>query len=102
MRPCEVAQNRYCLFVTVFASIDEWNESLGVSDSFHSSMLANTVTNRQYLFCATSQGRIFPSDAGHAPWTCPTIFSSLQNAGVNWKYYYSSGIFLAGFADWSN
>jgi phospholipase C len=74
----------------------------GVSDSFHSSMLANTVTNRQYLFCATSQGRIFPSDAGHAPWTCPTIFSSLQNAGVNWKYYYSSGIFLAGFADWSN
>jgi phospholipase C len=73
-----------------------------VSDSFHSSLLANTVPNRQYLFCATSQGRIFPSDAGHAPWTCPTIFSSLQNAGVNWKYYYSSGIFLAGFSDWSN
>ncbi len=73
-----------------------------VSDSFHSSLLANTVPNRQYLFCATSQGRIFPSDAGHAPWTCPTIFSSLQNAGVSWKYYYSSGIFLAGFADWSN
>jgi phospholipase C len=73
-----------------------------VSDTFHSSLLANTVPNRQYLFCATSQGRIFPSDAGHAPWTCPTIFSSLQNAGVNWRYYYSSGIFLAGFADWSN
>src|SRR6476659_3643237 len=31
------------------------------SDSFHSSLLANTVPNRQYMFCATSQGRIFPS-----------------------------------------
>ena len=30
------------------------------SDSFHSSLLANTVPNRQYMFCATSQGRIFP------------------------------------------
>jgi phospholipase C len=73
-----------------------------VSDSFHSSLLANTVPNRQYLFCATSQGRIFPSDQGHTPWTCPTIFSSLQNAGVNWRYYYSSGILLFQFADWSN
>src|SRR5262249_49019874 len=30
------------------------------SDSFHSPLLANTVPNRQYMFCATSQGRIFP------------------------------------------
>src|SRR5262249_27787518 len=37
------------------------------SDSFYSPLLANTVPNRQYLFCATSQGRIFPSDFGHAP-----------------------------------
>ena len=72
------------------------------SDSFHSPMLANTVTNRQYMFCATSQGRIFPSPFGHDPWTCPTIFSSLQNAGVRWSYYYNDGIFLAGFADWNN
>jgi phospholipase C len=48
------------------------------SDSFHSSMLANTVTNRQYMFCATSQGRIFPSPGGSPKWNCPTIFSSLQ------------------------
>ncbi len=34
------------------------------SDSFHSSLLANTVPNRQYMFCATSQGRIFPSAFG--------------------------------------
>jgi phospholipase C len=72
------------------------------SDSFHSSLLANTVPNRQYMFCATSQGRIFPSPLGHPLWTCPTIFSSLQNAGVKWAYYDKDGIFLAGFADWNN
>jgi phospholipase C len=72
------------------------------SDSFHSSLLANTVPNRQYMFCATSQGRIFPSPAGHDPWTCPTIFSSLQNAGVNWIYYNKDGIVLANFDDYVN
>jgi phospholipase C len=72
------------------------------SDSFHSSLLANTVPNRQYMFCATSQGRIFPSPAGSPQWTCPTIFSSLQNAGVSWTYYDKDGIFLAGFTDWNN
>jgi phospholipase C len=72
------------------------------SDSFHSSLLANTLPNRQYMFCATSQGRIFPSPAGHDPWSCPTIFSSLQNAGVNWIYYNKDGIVLANFADYVN
>ena len=72
------------------------------SDSFHSPMLANTVTNRQYMFCATSQGRIFPTPTGGPKWTCPTIFSSLQNAGVRWSYYDKDGIFLAGFTDWDN
>ena len=65
------------------------------SDSFHSSLLANTVPNRQYMFCATSQGRIFPSPFGHPLWTCPTIFSSLQKAGVKWGYYDKDGRFLA-------
>ncbi len=72
------------------------------SDAFHSSMLANTVTNRQFMFCATSQGRIFPSPTGAPKWTCPTIFSSLQNANVRWSYYDKDGIFLAGFTDWDN
>lgn len=72
------------------------------SDSFHSPLLANTQPNREYMFCATSQGRIFPSAGGHAPWTCPTIFSELQNAGVNWIYYNKDGIFLANFADYVN
>jgi phospholipase C len=72
------------------------------SDAFHSALLANTFPNREFLFCATSQGRIFPSDGGHPPFTCPTIFSSLQNAGVKWAYYYNDGIFLFNFQDWSN
>jgi phospholipase C len=72
------------------------------SDAFHSSLLSNTFPNRSYLFCATSQGRIRPDPAGHAPWTCPTIFSSMQNAGVKWDYYYTDGIFLFNFEDWNN
>jgi phospholipase C len=72
------------------------------SDSFHSSLLANTIPNRMYMFCATSLGRIRPDDFGHPQWTCPTIFSSLQNAGVKWGYYYSSGALLAQFTDWNN
>lgn len=72
------------------------------SDSFHSSMLANTVTNRQYAFCATSQGRIFPSPQGAPQWTCPTIFSRLESAGVKWAYYFTDTIFLPGFTDWNN
>jgi phospholipase C len=72
------------------------------SDAFHSSLLANTVPNRQYMFCATSQGRIFPSAFGHPLWTCPTIFSSLQKAGVKWGYYDKDGRFLAGFEDYAD
>lgn len=72
------------------------------SDAFHSPVLANTIPNRQFMFCATSQGRIFPSPAGHAPWTCPTIFSSLQTANVSWEYFYNDGVLLAQFQDWNN
>jgi phospholipase C len=72
------------------------------SDAFHSSLLSNTFPNRSYMFCATSQGRIRPDPAGHAPWTCPTIFSAMQNAGVKWDYYYTDGIFLFNFQDWNN
>jgi phospholipase C len=72
------------------------------SDAFHSSLLSNTLPNRQYMFCATSQGRIRPDPGGHPLWTCPTIFSSMQNAGVKWNLYYSSGTLLSQFEDWNN
>lgn len=71
------------------------------SDSFFSSLLTNTVPNRQYLFCATSQGRIHPSDLGHDPWTCPTIFSSLISHNINFAYYYNDGVLLSQFQDWN-
>ena len=57
----------------------------------------NTVPNRQYMFCATSQEGFSHHPRDRHPWTCPTIFSSLQNAGVRWSYYDKDGIFLAGF-----
>ena len=72
------------------------------SDAFHSSLLANTIPNRRYMFCATSQGAIRPDPGGHPLWTCPTIFSSLQNAGVKWNLYFSSGTILSQFQDWNN
>jgi phospholipase C len=80
----------------------EMAAQFATSDSFHSPVLANTIPNRQFMFCATSQGRIFPSPAGHAPWTCPTIFSSLQTANVSWEYFYNDGVLLAQFQDWNN
>jgi phospholipase C len=73
-----------------------------MSDSFHSSLLANSQPNRLYLFGATTQGRIKPDDGGHPLWPIPTIFNAMQNAGVKWGYYYQDNIFLAGFEDWNN
>jgi len=73
-----------------------------MSDSFHSSLLANTPPNRMYMFGATSQGRTYPDPTGHPLWNIPTIFSSLQNGGVKWKYYYQDNIFLSNFEDWNN
>ncbi|HEX5433236.1 MAG TPA: alkaline phosphatase family protein, partial [Candidatus Angelobacter sp.] len=72
------------------------------SDAFHSALLANTLPNREFMFCATSQGRIRPDPGGHPLYTCPTIFSSLQNAGINWHLYFSSGTILSQFEDWNN
>jgi len=73
-----------------------------MSDSFHSSILANTPPNRMYMFGATTQGRTYPDPKGHPLWNIPTIFSSLQNGGVKWRYYYQDNIFLSNFEDWNN
>jgi phospholipase C len=73
-----------------------------MSDSFHSSILANTPPNRMYLFGATTQGRTYPDPKGHPQWNIPTIFSSLQNASIKWAYYYQDDMFLPEFEDWNN
>ena len=72
------------------------------SDAFHSSLLSQTNPNRMYLFSATSIGRCNADPGGHPLWTSPTIFDSLVNAGVSWRYYYQDGVFLSQFASWNN
>jgi phospholipase C len=72
------------------------------SDRWFSAVLAPTIPNRMYLFAATSFGHIRPDSAPSGGWTQPTIFRSLQNAGITWKYYYQdNSVFLAQWSDWS-
>jgi phospholipase C len=73
------------------------------SDRFFSSLLAPTVPNRMYLFTATSFGHIRPDTPPPGGWTQPTIFQSLNNAGVLWKYYYQdNSVFLGDFSIWND
>jgi phospholipase C len=73
------------------------------SDRFFSSLLATTAPNRMYLFSATSQGHIRPDPQGHPQYDWPTIFRSLYNAGIPFRYYYQdSSVFLAEWTDWNN
>ncbi len=74
----------------------------GTSDTYHSSLLSQTNPNRMYLFAATSIGRCNADPGGHPLWPAPTIFSSLTNAHVTWRYYYQDGVFLSQFEDWNN
>ena len=72
------------------------------SDRWFSPILSNTIPNRMYLFAGTSFGHIRPDSPPSGGWTQPTIFRSLQNAGVSWKYYYQdNSVFLAQWSDWS-
>lgn len=73
------------------------------SDAWHSPILANTYPNRMYLMAGTSFGHEYPDgDANHPKYSAPTIFRAMNTANVSWIYYYRDGIFLAGFADYSD
>jgi phospholipase C len=64
--------------------------SFGTSDAWFSPMMDRTQLNRLYLFAATSQGYAYPPGTNAAdslPLTAPTIFDSLQKAGISWKIY---------------
>ncbi len=78
----------------------ELASQFGTSDRFFSSVLASTPPNRMYLFAATSFGHTYGDlDPNHPKYTQKTIFEVLNDAGVNWKYYYTdNNIFLAQFA----
>ncbi len=73
------------------------------SDRFHSSLLSATIPNRMYLFTATSFGHISSDTPPPGGWTQPTIFQSLNNAGVLWKYYYQdNSAFIGSFSIWND
>ena len=88
----------------------ELASQFATSDRWFSPMLANTVTNREYLFGATSQGNIVPPPSNVVgQFTWPTIFDAMDNATnpdtgkpVSWKYYYlDNAIFLSQWATWT-
>ena len=73
------------------------------SDTFYSPVPDTTVINRAYLFAATSYGDIFPPQPNNWLWVRPTLFRVLQDAGINWRYYYQdNSVFLAQWDDYNN
>lgn len=73
------------------------------SDTWYSPLLANTVPNRMYLMAGTSFGHAYPDgDANHPKYAAPTFFRAMNTANVSWLYYYTDGVFLANFADFSD
>ena len=64
--------------------------NFATSDSWFSPAMDRTQVNRMYLFAATSQGYAYPPGTVPAdtnPLTAPTIFDSLNAAGISWKLY---------------
>jgi phospholipase C len=72
--------NYYYYMATQFATSDRW----------FSPVMSRTQLNRAYILAATSDGYAYPpgsnSDDGN-PFSSPTIFQSLQTAGISWRVY---------------
>jgi phospholipase C len=52
------------------------------------------------LFSASSFGSLSPGNPPPEGWPYPTIFRTLTNAGISWRYYYQdTDIFLNNFQD---
>src|SRR5580698_2772761 len=59
--------------------------NFATSDRWFSPVMSRTQPNRMYMLAATSAGHAYPLTQGAL--NNPTIFDSLQNAGVSWKVY---------------
>ncbi|MGC2447769.1 MAG: alkaline phosphatase family protein [Candidatus Sulfotelmatobacter sp.] len=60
------------------------------SDSWFSPIMSRTQLNRAYILAATSDGYAYPPGSNsddNAPFSSPTIFQSLQTAGITWRVY---------------
>lgn len=84
----------YYELATQFATSDRW----------FSSLMGPTIPNRMYLFTGTSFGWIRPNpDSNHPQYSQKTIFDAMNEAGVQWKYYYRDGsVFLPQFDTWND
>jgi phospholipase C len=69
----------YYFMATNFATSDRW----------FSPVMSRTQPNRLYMLAATSAGHVYPPKAGTPALSNPTIFDSLQAAGITWKVYVS-------------
>ena len=73
------------------------------SDTWYSPVPDTTVLNRAYLFAGTSYGNIFIPPPNNWMWLRPTIFRTLQNAGISWRYYYQdNSVFFSEWADYND
>ena len=61
--------------------------NFGTSDRWFAPVMSRTQPNRLYMLAATSAGHVYPPPPGSAPLPNPTIFDSLQAAGISWKVY---------------
>ena len=61
--------------------------NFGTSDRWFAPAMSRTQPNRLYMLAGTSAGHAYPPPPGSAPLTNPTIFDSLQTAGITWKVY---------------
>ena len=61
--------------------------NFGTSDRWFAPAMSRTQPNRLYMLAGTSAGHAYPPPPGSAPLTNPTIFDSLQAAGITWKVY---------------
>jgi len=64
--------------------------NFATSDSWFSPIMSRTQLNRAYILAATSDGYAYPpgsNSSDNAPFPSPTIFQSLQTAGITWRVY---------------
>ena len=72
------------------------------SDTFYSPTPDATIINRSYLLAGTSYGNVFTPGSNSQLWYRPTLFRSLQEAGISWRYYYQdNSVFLTEWQDWN-
>jgi phospholipase C len=88
----------------------DWNDlpyyyelafQFATSDTWFSSVLANTIPNRMYMFAGTSFGHVRPATPPSGGWMQPTIFDRLDAAGMSWRYYkQDSTLYLTEWSTW--